>query len=372
MEWTTTRSWTRSSCRRAISAKCGLSTTAPLRRRRPATAAEGPSGKGGDLLYRWGNPRAYRAGTPDDQRLFWQHNPQWIAPGLPGAGNILIFNNGHEFGDFSRGYSSVDEIAPPVDGANYRLNPHSAYAPVEPVWTHTAANASDFFAKYISGAQRLPNGNTLICDGAHGTLFEVTPAGKTVWKYVNPSTVKGPLRQGEPVPWELQGDMEMPVNQLYRAYRYAPDYPGLQGLDLTPGDRIEVTSISDYLIRLTGGGTPAIRSDWDVHLVGNSLIYVKEPCIREAAEPTFFLHLDPVDRNDLPIHRKQYSFDNLDFAFEDQDHFPSSSEEVCVAMRELPDYGIAAIRTGQFTGEDRIWEGSFDVVEPADDGKAAQ
>ena len=123
----------------------------------------------------------------------------------------------------------MDEIAPPVDGANYRLNPHSAYAPAEPVWTHTAANASDFFAKYISGAQRLPNGNTLICDGAHGTLFEVTPAGKTVWKYVNPSTVKGPLRQGEPVPWELQGDMEMPVNQLYRAYRYAPDYRVCRG-----------------------------------------------------------------------------------------------------------------------------------------------
>ena len=140
---------------------------------------------------------------------------------------------------------------------------------------------------------------------------------------------------------------------------------------MTPGDRIEVTSISDYLIRLTGGGTPAIRSDWDVHLVGNSLIYVKEPCIPEDAEPTFFLHLDPIDRNDLPIHRKQYSFDNLDFAFEDQDHFPSSSEEVCVAMRELPDYGIAAIRTGQYTGEDRIWEGSFEVVGPADDRNAA-
>ena len=332
----------------------------------------GRSGKGGDLLYRWGNPRAYRAGTPDDQRFFWQHNPQWIAPGLPGAGNILVFNNGHEFEDFSRGYSSVDEIAPPVDGANYRLSPHSAYAPAEPAWVYTAATPSDFFNRYISGAQRLPNGNTLICDGVHGTLFEVTPAGKTVWKYVNPSTDKVPLRQGESVPLEQRRDMEVPVNQLYRAYRYAPDYPGLQGLDLTPGDRIEITSISDYLIRLTDGAAPVVRSDWDVYLAGNSLIYVKEPCIPEDAEPQFFLHLDPVDRNDLPIHRKQYSFDNLDFVFEDHLLIEPIEQEVCVAMRELPDYGIAAIRTGQFAGEDVIWEGGFDVVEPADDGKAAQ
>ena len=335
-----------------------------------ASHSGGKSGKGGDLLYRWGNPRSYRAGTPDDQQLFWQHNPQWIAPGLPGAGNILIFNNGTEFADFRRGYSSVDEIAPPVDGANYRLNPDLAYAPVEPVWVYTAATPSDFFARYISGAQRLPNGNTLICDGVHGTLFEVTPAGKTVWKYINPSTSKGPLRQGESVPLEQLQGRERPVNQLYRAYRYAPDYPGLQGLDLTPGDRIEVMSISDYLIRLTGGSPPVIRSDWDVYLVGNSLIYVKEPCIPEDAEPTFFLHLDPVDMNDLPIHRKQYGFDNLDFAF--GDHRSPIEGEVCVAIRELPDYAIAAIRTGQFTGEGRVWEGSFDVVEPANDGKAAQ
>ena len=206
--------------------------------------AAGPSGgkggKGGDLLYRWGNPHAYRAGTPDDQQLFWPHNPQWIAPGLPGTGNILIFNNGDEYTDFRRGYSSVDEIAPPVDGANYRLNPDSAYAPVEPVWAYTAPTPSDFFAGYISGAQRLPNGNTLICDGVHGTLFEVTPAGKTVWKYVNPLTGNGPLRQGESVPLAQDGGWERPANQVYRAYRYAPDYPGLQGLDLTPGEPIEL------------------------------------------------------------------------------------------------------------------------------------
>ena len=205
----------------------------------------GNSGMGGNLLYRWGNPRAYRAGTPDDQQLFWQHNPEWIPPGQAGAGNIVIFNNGLEFTDFLRGYSSIDEIVPPVDGANYRRDSGQAYGPAEPVWTYTAATPGDFYAPYISGAQRLPNGNTLICDGVNGTIFEVTPAGKTVWKYVNPTSSDGPLRQGEPVPmerlvWATAGEIEIPVNQVYRAYRYAPDYPGLQGLDLTPGAPIEL------------------------------------------------------------------------------------------------------------------------------------
>ena len=207
-----------------------------------AGSGGGNSGMGGDLLYRWGNPRAYRAGTADDQQLFWQHNTHWIPPGLAGAGNILIFNNGREFPDFRRGYSSVEEIIPPVDGANYRLDPGVAYAPAEPVWTYTAATPSDFYTRFISGAQRLPNGNTLICYGARGTIFEVTPAGKTVWKYVNPTNSYGPLRQGEPVPLEQARRGEGPANQVYRAYRYAPDYPGLQGLDLTPGEPIELYS----------------------------------------------------------------------------------------------------------------------------------
>ncbi len=112
---------------------------------------------------------------------------------------------------------------------------------------------------------------------------------------------------------------------------------------------------------------PAIRSDWDVYLVGNSLIYKKEPCARADTEVKFFLHLTPADVNDLPNHRKQYGFDNLDFAF--RDHRPSIKGEVCLVRRDLPDYAIAALRTGQFTGEGRVWEDGFDIVEPADDRK---
>jgi hypothetical protein len=68
----------------------------------------GNSGKGGDLLYRWGNPAAYRAGGSADRQLFKQHNAQWIDPGLPGAGNLLVFNNGT--GRPGPDDSTVDEI----------------------------------------------------------------------------------------------------------------------------------------------------------------------------------------------------------------------------------------------------------------------
>lgn len=99
--------------------------------------AGGRGGKGGDLLYRWGNPRAYRAGTQADQQLFAQHDAHWIPPGRPGAGHVLVFNNGgrRPGGD----YSSVDEIVLPVDDrGRYAREPGVAYAPKRPVWHFTA------------------------------------------------------------------------------------------------------------------------------------------------------------------------------------------------------------------------------------------
>jgi len=141
----------------------------------------GNSGKGGDLLYRWGNPRAYRAGTISDQKFFSQHDTSWIASGCPGEGNLLVFNNG-----VGRGYSSVDEIVPPVDSyGNYDYTPGEAYGPEDPVWSYTGNPPPSFYASYVSGAERLPDGNTLICNGETGKFFEVTPDKETVWQYTN-------------------------------------------------------------------------------------------------------------------------------------------------------------------------------------------
>jgi len=148
----------------------------------------GRSGKGGDLLYRWGNPRAYRAGNLSDQQLFGQHDASWIATDCPGAGNILVFNNGA--GRPGEPYSSVVELVPPVNASGqYTLVPGSAYDPAHPVWYYMADPPGSFYASYISGAQRLPNGDTLICDGDAGRFFEVTMEKETVWEYLNPYPV---------------------------------------------------------------------------------------------------------------------------------------------------------------------------------------
>jgi Arylsulfotransferase (ASST) len=164
--------------------------------------AGGKHGKGGDLLYRWGNPSAYRAGKVKDQRLFGPHNAHWIAKGLPGEGHVLIFNNGMR--RTGGAYSTVDEIVLPVDArGNYEYDRGKPNGPDKAVWSYAAAKKTDFYAPFISGAERLANGNTLICSGTNGTVFEVTPKDEVVWKYVNPTKggfpggPKGPFGGGK-------------------------------------------------------------------------------------------------------------------------------------------------------------------------------
>jgi len=145
----------------------------------------GNSGKGGDLLYRWGNPRAYGAGNTGDQKFFFQHDASWIEQECPGEGNILVFNNGVNRPGSK--YSSVDEIIPPVDSnGNYSLEPGSAYDPEEQVWIYAAENPQDFYSNYVGSAQRISNGNTIICEGAKGKFFEVTYEKERIWEYISP------------------------------------------------------------------------------------------------------------------------------------------------------------------------------------------
>jgi formylglycine-generating enzyme required for sulfatase activity/phosphatidylethanolamine-binding protein (PEBP) family uncharacterized protein len=195
--------------------------------------AGGRGGKGGDLLYRWGNPAAYNRGTTSDRQLVQQHDAEWIPEGYPGAGHLTIFNNGYD-----RGWSSIEEIVPPMDASgHYILEPGKAYGPEKPVWHYEAANRKDFFSSEISGAQRLPDGNTLICAGVVGNLFEITPAGETVWQYVNPMVRGGILAQGELPGKDTRGHL---WNAVFKVHRYAPDDPGIIGRDLTPKGVIEL------------------------------------------------------------------------------------------------------------------------------------
>ncbi len=127
-----------------------------------------------------------------------------------------------------------------------------------------------------------------------------------------------------------------------------------------PPVRVDMT-LRDYRARMVGDSKPAIRSDFDVHLIAHRLVYVKEPCTRQDVEATFFLHLDPVDRDDLPAWRKPHGFDNLDFRF---DSHGLIADGICWAEVPLSHlYGIAEIRTGQYVpvagGFHHLWEGRF-------------
>ncbi len=202
----------------------------------------GATGMGGDILYRWGNPQAYGAGTNDDRRFWNQHDAHWNAPGTPGAGNIMVFNNG--LGRPEGPFTSIEEIMPPLqkDGT-YALTPGLPFGPDEPSSVYTDDPPFDFFASFISGAQRLPNGNTLICSGAFGVLFEVADDDTKVWRYVNPETSTGPLTQCDFIP----GGVNSTANRMFRATRYPADYAGFDGQDLTPGGPIEMTECGNGL-----------------------------------------------------------------------------------------------------------------------------
>lgn len=145
-------------------------------------------GKGGDLLYRWGNPAAYGSGDKYDQKLFVQHDAEWIPEGYPGASHILVFNNGG--GRIDGNYSSIEEIIPPLkEDGSYEFTADSTYLPENSYWTYTDEIKTDFYAKNISGSQRLKNGNTLICDGPAGHFFEINENNEVVWEYFANSQV---------------------------------------------------------------------------------------------------------------------------------------------------------------------------------------
>ena len=153
----------------------------------------GRYGHGGDLLYRWGNPKHYGRGRHTDRTLFGQHDPRLIT-GSDGSLRLTVFNNGE--GRSKEPYSSVDEILLPFEEGGFQLSPTEAFGPQGPVWSYSAEDKTSFFSSFISGAHRLPGGNTLICSGAQSRIFEVTPEGEVVWDYLNPYGDAGPEGPG--------------------------------------------------------------------------------------------------------------------------------------------------------------------------------
>ncbi len=120
-------------------------------------------------------------------------------------------------------------------------------------------------------------------------------------------------------------------------------------------------AIMEEAYRSITAGEPVVRSNFDVYLIVNELAYVKEPCGVPDMQERFFLHVIPEAVEDLPAHRRQYGFDNLDFYYYDHGSMPAPGGK-CIAEHRLPDYPIASIRTGQYTrSKDQIWKAEFPV-----------
>ena len=135
-----------------------------------------------------------------------QHNPTMLD-----NGRVLIFDNGPHKGGFT--HSRVIEVDP---------------ASNEIAWEYRGDPPISFYSYHISGAERQPNGNTLICEGAPGRIFEVTPGKEIVWEYINPFMARSGYGVG--------GSLSGLANSVFRAHRYGCDHPALQGKDLDPGN----------------------------------------------------------------------------------------------------------------------------------------
>jgi hypothetical protein len=187
-----------------------------------AGSTGGRSGKGGDLLYRWGNPFAYGLGTWDDRQLIGQHHVQWIPKGHLGAGSLIVFDNGT---DKERAWSAIKEWWAPRDAeGNYVREEGRPFGPAEPDWVYEAPDKEEFYSSFISGVQRLPNGNTLICSGNQGWVFEVTPTGEVVWDWMSPYARDPEVDDME------KDEPTLKQTALFRADRYAADHPGIVAL----------------------------------------------------------------------------------------------------------------------------------------------
>lgn len=162
----------------------------------------------GKLQWRYGGHMKGEYG-----RLGAQHDFQMIDKGLPGAGNLLVFDNGLNLPSvpestlyWGMGHSRVIEIDPKTKKVVWMYEHKDIdwkFPGVEPKWK--------FNSPYIAGAQRLPNGNTLICEGGTGRIFEVTKDKEIVWEFINPDR-----------------------KAVFRAYRYAPNHPAFAGKGLPP------------------------------------------------------------------------------------------------------------------------------------------
>jgi hypothetical protein len=220
--------------------------------------------KTGKIVWRVGPD--YTA-TPELKKLgqiIGQHHAHMIPRGLPGEGNILVFDNGGW-----AGYGAPNPGS--MTGMDNALRDYSRVLEFDPmtleiVWQYTPAeagfiiplNAYRFYSGFISSAQRLPNGNTLITEGAGGRIFEVTPEHETVWEYISPYT-----------------GSDGRMNMVYRAYRLP--YEWVPQLD-RPQEKA-IPRLDNRRFRVPGSPRLKARKVTTVKGASNIPVYDEQYCV---------------------------------------------------------------------------------------------
>jgi len=205
--------------------------------------AGGNSGKGGDLLYRVGNPLSYKRGTEEDKILFFPHDTHWANSFLeadhPHADKILVFNN-RVPGNISK--MEIFEDPWHQDSMAYVLE-NNIYQPSVFENSILHPDPAKLYSSGLSSVQALPNGNFLGCSGAKGYFVELTPDNEIVWEY------KVPIKLGTPVP---QGTfIDGYQNLTFRAFKYPLDYSAFNNRDLSPKGYIELQPNEGFCDSLT-------------------------------------------------------------------------------------------------------------------------
>ena len=220
----------------------------------------GVYGKGGDLLYRWGNPATYRQGTSNNQRLSLQHDVRWVRNGYTDEGKFTVFNNGG-YGNLSQ--SSIHIIEPEVISGVYQME-NFTFQPNEFEWSWqgnilgTTVNESR-----KSGVHALPNGNMMICETSDGRISEIKKDGTLVWSYKNPTGANSITY--------TQNETNTSSNTIFRGDKYPSNYIGFTGKDLTPLGIIEnQNSASENCITLLNIDTTELNNIKVINpIVGN-------------------------------------------------------------------------------------------------------
>ncbi len=201
-----------------------------------AGSTGGKRGFGGDFLFRWGNDSMVKYTNFRAATLGHQHSAHIIRRPEDPQFTIMVFNN--DAGNFGGPYSSVDVIMPPLEAdGSYAMN-DGVFGPDGALWRYVAPAENSFYSALISGAQRLENGNVLVCEGLKGRFFEIDTAKTIVWEYVNPDF------QGKIA---TQGDKVM-SNSVFRCTRFPYSHPAFVGKNLVSGAPLESSPIDDQCL----------------------------------------------------------------------------------------------------------------------------